>query len=197
MHRYTHLVLLLLIVFGWSFPAVAQPSADDAKVEAKADEKADDAKADEDKTEDAKEDAKADEKAVRETDGTDGTDDGKAESKEIETDEEAVEAAQGAYNALANRNWALGISFGLMLLVFILRKVKVLSKVPAKAVPWVTAVLGMAGYVAAALMTPGVSIGSALLEGAAAGAAAVGLWEMVLKHALGNKGKDKGGGESS
>lgn len=106
---------------------------------------------------------------------------------EITTDEEAVETAKGLYSVIVDRNWALAIALGLTLVVFGLRKIHVLDKVPAKAVPWVTAVLSMVGYVVAALMTPGVSVMAALMEGLAAGAAAVGLWEMVLKHMLSKK----------
>jgi hypothetical protein len=181
---------LILFAFFAAFtltsPALAEAPEPETKVEAKADTKVEDTKAAEtgDEKAEEKSDAKADEKA-------DEKGDEKADTKEVETDEEAVEAAQGLYTALANRDWALAIAFGLMLLVFVLRKVKVLSKVPAKAIPWVTAVLATVGYVAAALMTPGVAIGSAVMEGAAAGAAAVGLWEMVLKHFLGGKSEAK------
>ena len=38
------------------------------------------------------------------------------------------------------------MGLALSLLVFGLRKVKVLEKVPAKALPWVTAVIGVVGY---------------------------------------------------
>jgi hypothetical protein len=105
----------------------------------------------------------------------------------VESDEAAVETAEGLYTALVNRNWALAIALGLTLLVFGLRKMKLLNKVPAKTIPIVTAVLAMVGYVAAALMTPGVAIGPAVMEGFAAGAAAVGLWEMLFKHFLAKK----------
>lgn len=180
---------LILFAFFAAFAITSPVLAEAPEPDAKAEEvKADDTKAAE--TGDEKADAKADatdEKA-------DGDTDAKADTKEIETDEEAVEAATGLYTALANRDWALAIALGLTLLVFGLRKAKVLAKVPAKAVPWVTAVLAMGGYVAAALMTPGVAIGSALMEGAAAGAAAVGLWEMLFKHFLGNKKSEGGSG---
>lgn len=168
------LLFTFFALFALATPALAAPpeaekveaKADDSKEEAKApaaEEKKDEAKAD------TKEEAKADEPA------------------EVKTDEEAVEAAEGLYNAIANRNWALAVALGLTLLVFGLRKLKVLAKVPAKAVPWVTAAMAMVGYVAAALMTPGVAIGGAVMEGLAAGASAVGLWEMLLKHFLSGK----------
>jgi len=184
------LLFAFFAAFALTSPVLASAPEPDAKAEeAKAEEvKADDTKVAE--TGDAKVEEKADEKAPE----ADGDTEGKTETKEIKTDEEAVEAAQGLYSALANRDWALAIAFGLMLLVFVLRKVKVLAKVPAKAIPWVTAGLAAAGYVVAALMTPGVAIGSAVMEGLAAGAAAVGLWEMLLKHFLGNKSEGGSGG---
>jgi len=181
--------LLFLVAFFAAFTLTSPVLAAAPEPDAKAEE----AKADDTKVEE-KAEAPVEEKAADEKAADDGDTEGKADTKEIETDEEAVEAAQGLYTALANRDWALAIALGLTLLVFILRKVKVLSKVPAKAVPWVTAVLAMAGYVAAALMTPGVAIGPALMEGAAAGAAAVGLWEMLFKHFLGNKTSEGGSG---
>ena len=179
---------LILFAFFAAFALTSPVLAGAPEPDAKAEEaKADDTKAGEtgDEKADAKEDEKSDAKADTE---------GKAETKEVTTDEDAVEAAEGLYTALANRDWALAIAFGLTLLVFVLRKVKVLTKVPAKFVPWVAAVLATAGYVAAALMTPGVAIGPAVMEGLAAGAAAVGLWEMLFKHFLGNKSEGGSGG---
>ena len=75
------------------------------------------------------------------------------------------------------------------MLVFVLRKVKILAKVPKKMLPWVTAGMGVATYVGAALMTEGASIPDALWGGAVTGVAAVGLWEMVLKNLLGESKK--------
>ena len=194
-NRFT-VLLAFLAAFMFISPALAQPPEGDAKAEkkaddgktdeAKAEEKAD-AKADETKTEektDAKADAKTDEKADA-TGDTDG-------AKEIETDEEAVSAAQDFATAIGQKHWALALGLGLSLLVFGLRKVKVLAKVPSKALPWVTAALGIVTYVAAALMTDGASITDALWGGAMTGAAAVGLWEMVLKNFLGSKASEGG-----
>lgn len=199
MSRYLQLLFALFFI-TLSTPALASPpeggdapaadaKADDAKADAPAEDAKADAKAEEAKADDAKEDAKADDakEEAKATDGDGTGGDEKADTKEIETDEEAVEAAGDLYKALTDRNWALALAFGLALLVWLLRKVKVLSKVPAKAVPWVSAGLAAAGYVVAALMSGGAALGTALMEGAAAGAAAVGLWEMLLKHFLGGK----------
>lgn len=195
------MLLVFLAAFMFTTPALAQPPGDDAKAEEKVDDgNADDAKADgtdakaEEKS-DAKAEEKADAKAEEKADGTDGTDTDAA-PKEVETDEEAVAAAGELITAIQEKHWALALGLGLSLLVFGLRKVKVLAKVPKKALPWVTAVLGIVTYVAAALMTDGANVTDALWGGAMTGAAAVGLWEMVLKNFLGGS-KDSDGGSGS
>ena len=196
MNRFT-VLLAFLAVFMITTPAFAgQPetdakaddakaegTADDAKTEEKADEaKADEAKADEAKADDVKtDDVKTDEKA-----------DGPAE---IKYDEEAVEAVGGLLKAIQTKHWGLAVGLGLSLLVFGLRKAKVLAKVPAKALPWVTAVLGVVGYVAAAMMVEGADLMDAAMGGAMTGAAAVGLWEMNLKNFLGATASEGGSGE--
>ena len=184
------------VLLLWSFvaafmlasPALAAPPEDDKAAE-KADDKADDGKAeakeetktDEAKADEAKAEGDGDEKAVEKADE-------KAEGPaEVETDEEAVEAAGELINAIQTKHWGLAIGLGLTLLVFVLRKVKVLSKVPSKALPWVTAVLGILGYMAAAFMSDGANLTDAALGGLMTGAAAVGLWEMLLKHFLQGK----------
>lgn len=183
MSRYLKLIFALFVM-TFSTPALAAlPNTDAPAAEAKtSDVKAEEAKAgDETGTETG---------GVAKTDGeTETGGDAKAETKEIKTDEEAVEAAGDLYNALTDRNWSLAVALALALLVWLLRKVNVLKKVPAAAVPWVSAGLAAAGYVVAALMVDGASLLTALLEGAAAGAAAVGLWEMLLKHLLGSNSK--------
>jgi hypothetical protein len=172
------MLFAFLAAFVLSAPVLAAPPEGDAPAAVEAAGETGDTKAEAPAE-------KADEKAAHEA-KADGTDDAK-EPKVVETDEEAIEAAEGLYSALVDRNWALAIAFGLTLLVFGLRKLKILDKVPAKTIPIVTAVLAMVGYVAAALMTPGVAIGPAVMEGFAAGAAAVGLWEMLFKHFLAGK----------
>jgi len=187
--RFT-LLLGFLAAFAISSPVVAAPEAEEAKAEeAKPEEaKAEEAKAEEAKAEEAKaEEAKAEEAKAEEPKAEEAkAEEAKAEEpKEIETDEEAVEAAKDLITAIHEKHWALVIGLGLSLLVFILRKVKVLAKVPKKALPWVTAALGIMTYVAAALMAEDANLSDALLGGAMAGAAAVGLWEMLLKNFLG------------
>lgn len=171
------MLLALLAVFTISAPVLAEApvaaaaatgdtKTDDAKAP---DAKADDAKAGDGKEGDAKVDAKDEAKA------------------EITSDDEAVAAASALFTAIQEKHWGLALGLGLSLLVFGLRKAKVLAKVPAKMLPWVTAVIGVVGYVVAALMTDGANMTDAIVGGATTGVAAVGLWEMVLKHFLSKK----------
>ena len=189
------LLLTFLAAFAITSPALAVPP--------EADEKAatDDATAADDATDtkvDEKADAKAEEKApaTAEEKAAEGDTDGGTEGtpEEIKTDDEAVAATGDLINALQEKHWALALGLGLSLLVFGLRKMKVLSKVPSKILPWVTAGIGVVTYVAAALMADGANMTDAILGGATAGIAAVGLWEMVLKHFLAGK-EETGGSE--
>jgi len=183
------MLLAFLAVFAISAPALAAPPAGDVAAETGAGDK-DDGEAPKADLPAADEDApKADLPADDAKDGDTGTTGGEelAPAKEIESDEEAVETAKGLYNALQQKQWALALGLGLSLLVFGLRRTGVLNKVPSKALPWVTAAFGVLSYVIAALMAEGASIPDALLGGATAGATAVGLWEMLLKHFLSAK----------
>ena len=60
------------------------------------------------------------------------------------------------------------------------------DKVGGKAIPWVTTGIAVAGAVGAALLA-GVPVMQALSQGVVAGAAAIGGWEMLLKHLLAPK----------
>lgn len=189
------MLLAFLAVFAISAPALAAPPAEDAATETGDvdDEdapKADLPAADEDTP---KADLPADDAEGGDT-GTGG--DELAPAKEIESDKEAVEAAKGLYGALQQKQWALALGLALSLLVFGLRRTGVLNKVPAKALPWVTAGLGVLSYVIAALMAEGASIPDALLGGATAGVTAVGLWEMLLKHFLSAKKEEAADSDS-
>ena len=200
MIRYMQLALIALMMM-FAAPALAAPpdagadaTAEDAKspdAEGEAKAAAEEAKEGDAKAEPAKGDGDGDDskEAKAEEAGTDsGTGTGGEEQPaELKTDEEAGEAVEGLYGAIMSKNWALALSLGLMLLVFVARKVPVLDKIPAKATPWVAAAMSMLGYVAAALMAPGAEIGAAILSGLSVGAGAVGLWEMVFKHILSKK----------
>lgn len=89
-------------------------------------------------------------------------------------------------DALQNKNWALAIGILLSLLVAFANKFGLKNKVGGKAVPWVTAGVAVFGAIGAALLA-GVSIVEAASQGLVAGVAAIGGWEMVLKHILAPK----------
>lgn len=201
-------LLTFLAVFAFSAPALASApegkTATEAKADAKADTKADakeDAKAEgkEDAKADAKtegkEDAKADAKAEgtstggEDTAGTGGTDE-KAAPSEVTNNDEAKGAAKALLTAVQEKHWALALGLALSLLVFGMRKMNLLNMVPAKALPWVTALFGVVGYVVATLMADGADMSDAIIGGASTGIAAVGLWEMVLKRFLGKQEDD-------
>jgi outer membrane biosynthesis protein TonB len=108
----------------------------------------------------------------------------------MEQPEDAVEAIKDVgvlVEAARNGNWVLFTGILIMLLIFVLDKiVKLKDRLPANAVPWVAASLGILGSIAAQLTT-GIPWGQALLQGFTAGVAAVGLWELVFKAMLKKK----------
>lgn len=103
-----------------------------------------------------------------------------AEGEELSVDE-VVETVGAIKSAIDSGAWGLVVGLVLSLLVAVLRKVNVLSQLPDEAVPWVTMGLALAGTVGVSLVG-GVAISEALLAGLTAGLAAIGGWEMLLKH---------------
>ena len=102
-----------------------------------------------------------------------------------ESAEEAWAIGKMMIEAFKSKNWGLAVGLLLMLIVFLLRKTPVLTKVPTKAMPWVAAGLGVVGTISTGLAS-GVVWYEALVHGLFLGAAATGLCEMVFKH-LGKK----------
>ncbi len=88
--------------------------------------------------------------------------------------------------AIESKNWALLAGLLLSLLVAVANRFGLKDKVGSKAIPWVTTGVAVAGAVGAALLA-GVPVMQALSQGVVAGAAAIGGWEMVLKHLLAPK----------
>jgi len=88
--------------------------------------------------------------------------------------------------AIESKNWALLAGLLLSLLVAVANRFGLKDKVGGKAVPWVTTGVAVAGAVGAALLA-GVPVMQALSQGVVAGAAAIGGWEMLLKHLLAPK----------
>ena len=86
-------------------------------------------------------------------------------------------------DALQSKNWALAFGILLSILVAFANKFGLKDKVGGQAVPWVTAGVAVLGAVGAALVA-GVSVVEAVSQGLVAGVAAIGGWEMLLKHLL-------------
>lgn len=109
-----------------------------------------------------------------------------AEAKVPESPEEVGEVTTALVEAVKTGQWSIVAGLLILLLIWLGRKFKMLTRVPSKAVPWVSAGLGVAAYVGIALAN-GLELMPALTQGFAAGSQAVGLWEMVFKHFLGDK----------
>lgn len=107
-----------------------------------------------------------------------------------ESVEEAVDAVSDEVsllvNAVQSKNWALVLGFLLSLLVAVANKFGLKDKVGGKAVPWVTSGVAVLGAVGTALMI-GMPLMDAVSQGLVAGVAAIGGWEMVLKHIFARK----------
>lgn len=113
-----------------------------------------------------------------------------AEAPSPESVEDAVDAvsdeASLLVDAIQSKNWALVLGILLSLLVAVANRFGLKDKVGGKAIPWVTSGVAVAGAIGAALMA-GIPVLEALSQGLVAGVAAIGGWEMVLKHILARK----------
>ena len=98
-----------------------------------------------------------------------------------ETDAEAGEAIGTAIDLASHGAWTAFIGFILMLVVWFLRRIKILAKIPKKAVPWVTVILGCLTAVGLVL-AGGQSWVVALTQGIGGGLAAPAMWELGFKH---------------
>ena len=101
------------------------------------------------------------------------------------SDEQAVVAVKTLLDHQQS-GWGAIVAALLTLLIFAFRRAGALDRLPRQALPWAAAGIAMIGDVIAAL-SAGTSIPDALLQGLMLGAAAVGFWELALKHALGEK----------
>ena len=110
----------------------------------------------------------------------------KVEAPSADQIEATTESVSLLVDALQSKNWALAIGILLSLLVSFANRFGLKNKVGGKAVPWVTAGVAVLGAVGAALMA-GISIMEAASQGLVAGVAAIGGWEMILKHILAPK----------
>ncbi len=103
------------------------------------------------------------------------------------SNEKLLDQGKTVAQAVKDHELALALSAGIMLLLGLGRKFKLLSKLPKNAVPWVSAGLGVLAVLAESLVSGGqltlVRVGHGLL----AGAAASGLWGMLGKHLMAKK----------
>lgn len=86
-------------------------------------------------------------------------------------------------DAIQQHHWPVAVGLGIALALYAANRANLLKEVPSKYTPAVAAVLGVLSAIGAQLAT-GMSWEEAIGKGFLAGAAATGLWEMVLKHVL-------------
>lgn len=108
-------------------------------------------------------------------------------AEEIADIEEAAEAAFALIDAIKSKNWPLAVGLILMLVVFVANKLGLKNLVGPKAVPWIAMGLAVFGTVGTGLIT-GLGWADAIVQGVLAGVVAIGGWELLLKHFLGDKG---------
>ena len=175
----SRITLLLSFVAAFLFAIPSSAAFEEAAPAPAADSKEPEAKAPEAKVEEKAPEAKVEEKAPEAK-----ASEAKTEAKpaEITTDEGAVDSVKQMVAAGKQGKWSVVVGLCIMFLVFVLRRLNVLSKVPSTAVPWVAAGLSILGYISAAIMVDGVDLVDALAGGFTSGASAVGLWEMIFKN---------------
>jgi hypothetical protein len=71
----------------------------------------------------------------------------------------------------------------LMVVVYLVRRLNLVSQVPAKYVPWVTIVVSAAGAIATAIIG-GKPLFDSLMSGLSVGFAAIASWELGGQHVL-------------
>jgi hypothetical protein len=101
--------------------------------------------------------------------------------KAPETDAEAGEALGQMVSLAQEGAWTAAIGMGLMIIVWLLRKVNILAAVPKSMVPWVAFGLGLLVTVGMVL-AGGQSWETALVNGVGGALFAPALWELVFKH---------------
>ena len=110
-----------------------------------------------------------------------------ADAEKVEEKAEATaESVHMLVEALQSRNWALAVGMLLSILVAFANRFGLKDAVGPKAIPWVTSGVAVVGSIGAALVS-GVPVLEAASQGLMAGVAAIGGWEMVLKHVLAPK----------
>ena len=107
-----------------------------------------------------------------------------ADPKVAEDYNQAVDQITVLVKAIQSKNWPVVAGIILMLLVFVANKFGLKNKVGAKAIPWVSLLIGIFATTGMALAS-GIAVTEALIQGLSAGLAAVGSWETLFKHILG------------
>ena len=190
MFRYLS-ILALLFALSVS-PALADdppaPPEEATEVTEEADEAApaDEGDATEEGGDEATEDpdtTEGDEAAPEESEGDEVATD---PAEEIEELDEAMEEAFALVDAIQSKNWPLAVGLFLMLLVFAANKLGLKKLVPPKALPWVAMTIAVCGTVGTGLVV-GLGWAEALVQGVLTGVVAIGGWEMLFKHVLGDK----------
>lgn len=86
-------------------------------------------------------------------------------------------------DAISGQHWPVVTGMVIVLVVYVANRFGLKDEVGKSLVPWIAASLGIALSIGVQL-ADGVEWQTALSQGFMAGASAVGLWEMVLKHVL-------------
>ena len=106
------------------------------------------------------------------------------EATEIpQTDAEVIGVIGSFVKAVNSGDWTLVFAFGVMILIYLVRRLGLLDKLPADAVVWVSLAISVLGCAAAALID-GAAIGAAILQGVVLGLSSAGLWSAGGKHGL-------------
>jgi len=100
-----------------------------------------------------------------------------------ETEVEAIGMIGAFVKAVNDGDWTLVFAFGVMILIYLVRRLGLLDKLPTDAVVWVSLGVGVLGCTAAALID-GAALGAAILQGIVLGLSSAGLWSAGGKHGL-------------
>jgi high mobility group AT-hook protein 2 len=98
-------------------------------------------------------------------------------------DETTAPSVDALIDAIQQQHWTIAVGLGIALAIYVANRANLLKHIPSKYTPTIAVALGILSSVGAQLST-GVSWEEAIGKGFLAGAAATGLWEMLLKHFL-------------
>jgi hypothetical protein len=87
-------------------------------------------------------------------------------------------------DAIAQHHWPVVAGTVISFLVYVANRYGLKDKIGAKYVPWVAAGLGILSSIGTQLLSGGSNWQNSVSQGLAAGLAATGLWELILKNVL-------------